>query len=267
MRYLLGLVLSAPLLLSLFLLPTAAQETDFNRAYNDYLFTYNQYREAHTAYKTAKSTYLTYQTLAAKTEALEKTRIMLKLRADVTIAHLTMLRRKISQTEGVSEADRSLYHGQIDTEVAFLTEHKNRLEAPATIEDLVSAGQEFESRYPAIEAFAYQSIGLVVSGKESALKEKINRQISSLEGFVGQVRQEGVKDTATIERWLLEAKNRVDLSSEKYTQAQESFGRIEEKGDKNRPFTQATFSLEEANQYFKEAATFLKEIILEIKRA
>lgn len=267
MPYLLATIWLA-LLLAIFAPATLAQNLDFNRAFEDYLFTYNLYRDTHTAYVTAKATYLTYQTLAAKTEALEKTRTMLKARADVVRTYLTALRQKMEEEAGVSQADRNLYQSQIDAEVVYLLDHQTKLEAPATLEDLVKVGREFETRYPETEILLYRSLAMIVFGKENRLKEKVNQQIAALEDFAIQVRRGGSKDTTTVERWLLEAKNRVDLSTAKQAEAVKIIEAIKEREqDKNRRFTQATFLLEEGNQYLKEAVRFLKEIILEIKRA
>src|SRR4030042_6530513 len=78
----------------LFLVPSPAikaqdnQEFNFDRAYQDYLFTYNQYRQAHNEYVTAREQYLNYKTLTSKTLALEQTLKMLQERDNTIRTYL-----------------------------------------------------------------------------------------------------------------------------------------------------------------------------------
>ena len=196
-----------------------AQDFDFNRAFQDYLYNYNLYRSSHLEYVSAKSEYLTYKTLTAQTKALEATKKMLLARAETLKTYLTALRLKLKETTGILNYQQNMYYLKLDNEVTWIGTHKNSLPSAGTLEDLVKISQEAEKRYPTMEILAYQTLGTVMTGKEITLRDKINEQISKTEGKINQIKETG-EDTTTLERWLIQAKEKIKRSEEKEKEAQ-----------------------------------------------
>lgn len=263
------LVVSASLFIipySLFISPGFAQEFNFTRAYNDYLYTYNQYRAAHTDYIAAKQQYLAYKTLTAKTTAQEKTLKMLEARDEAVRTYLTALRLKLAETAGVSPYEQNILFLKLDSEVSWYQNHKNTLPSAGSIPDLIKLSDETQNRYKETEVLAYQALGTILAGKENALRDKIQTQINLLEDKIAQIRQEGKVDTKILERWLLEAQNRLTWSKEKQFAAQSLLANLKPREqNKAKVYNQAQFNLTESHQYLKEANSYLLEIIREVK--
>jgi hypothetical protein len=263
--------LGGPVLLFLFTLllfysPALAQDFDYNRAFNDYIYNYNLYRSTHLEYVTKKSGYQTYGTLTSQTEALEATRKMLLQRDKAFETYLTAIRMKLKEETGVESYKQNLYFLKLDDEVAWLKNHQSLLSSPSTIEDLIKESSRLETRFPDVQIINYQALGVILEGKEIGLREEIKQLIYLTEKKIVEIRDSG-EETQVLERWLLEAKQKVVLSEQKQAEATTLLSGIKPRDtDKLTKYDQARRLFEESNQYLKEAISFLKEIIREVKR-
>ncbi len=248
-----------------------AQETpefDFNRAYQDYLYTYGQYREAHNEYVTAKEQYLNYKTLTAKTLALEQALAMLQARDETLKTYLTALRMKMAETTGISSYKQNTHYLKLDAEVAWYAEHREELVSAATLEDLVDSSKKAESRHGKTEVLSYQALGLIFEGKETNLKSQQEEQIDLIKEKLEEIDEKGDKGTSTAERWLLEAENKLTRSQEKMDEAMGILNEMKP-SDRNklRDYNEAQKLFQESHLYLQEANSYLKELIHEIKTA
>lgn len=248
-----------------------AQETpefDFNRAHQDYLYIYGQYREAHNEYVTAKEQYLNYKTLTAKTLALEQTLSMLQNRDETLKTYLTALRMKMAETTGISSYKQNTHYLKLDAEVTWYLEHREELVSAATLEDLTDSSKEAEDRHGKTEVLAYQALGLIFEGKETGIKNQLEEQINLIKDKLEEIDEKGDKDTTTAERWLLEAENKLARSQEKINQATNILDAMKP-SDRNKAgdYSEAQKLFQESHLYLREANSFLKELIHEIKTA
>jgi len=245
-----------------------AQEFDFNRAYQDYLYTYGQYHTAHKDYLAARSAWLTYKTLTAKTEAMTETLKMLQLRDEAVRTYLTALRLKLAETTGISNYEQTVLYLKLDNEISWYLNHRDTLPSAGTLEDLVKSSSEAEKQYGKTEVLAYQTLGTILAGKEEALRDRLKEEIGKLNDKIAEIRQRGDKETATLERWILEAENKLTRSQEKQFEAQQKLAKLKV-GDRNKQkkYNEARSLFRESHQYLKEAHSYLKELIREVKRA
>jgi len=272
MKRLLAIALLALSLITYHLSPQTSfsQEKvfDFNRAYQDYLHTCSQYREAHKDYIAAKSAYLTYKTLTAKTEAQTKTLKMLQLRNNVVRTYLTALRLKLAETTGISNYEQTVLYLKLDSEVSWYINHTDALPSAGSLEDLVETSAEAQEHYGQTEVLAYQTLGTILAGKEEALRDRFKEEINKINDKIAEIRQKGDKETAMLERWVLEAENKLTRSQEKQFEAQQKLAKLESyDSDKMKTYNEARSLFRESHQYLKEAHSYLKEIIREVKRA
>ena len=245
-----------------------AQEFNFNKAYDDYLYNYNQYRQANTEYISAKQAHSSYQTLTSKEKAMEKTSNLLKNEDEVIKTYLTALRLKLAETTGISNYEQNVIYLKLDNEVIWYQNHQSKLSSAGSLEDLVKSGEEMKQRYQETQILAYQTLGAILAGKQNYQRQQINQQIQLLKEKIGVIRQTGDKQTATVERWLLEAENRLTRSQEKEFEAQQLLTKMKNSDrDKNKIYNQAQSQIEESHQYLKEANRYLREIIREVKSA
>jgi len=242
-----------------------AQDFNFERALQDYIYNYNLYRAAHLEYVSAKGEYLTYKTLTAQTKALNKTLNMLTARTNVLKTYLTALRMRIKETAGLTDYQKNAYYLKLDNEINWLEGHNNRLPSAGTLEDLVKTSQELENRYPQIQLMAYQSLGTIIMGRETNLRDKIKNQISLTEDKVQKIRETG-EDTTVLERWLIQAKEKMNRSEDKEKEVTSLLAKMDSStSQREELWGEIQQRFEEENQYLKETASYLKEIIREIK--
>lgn len=244
---------------------TNAQTSDYQKAYQDYLASYNLYRDSHLSYQTAKNEYLAYRTLNAETKAFEATREMLQKRDEVLQAYFRALRSRLEETTGITNYRENLSYVKLDSEIGWLSTHKDSIRGASSIEDLINISSQLEEKYPSLEVLTYQTLGTIISARENSLKERVSTQTEKIAGKINQMKSEG-ENVEKLQRWLSEAKKKISLSSEKQTEAELKIKEIEvNDSDKLSPFNEAQTSYKQSNQYLKEAIAYLAEIVEEIK--
>lgn len=249
-------------------LTVKAQEFNFERANSDYLYNYNLYRQSFNEYVVAKEAYSKYKTLTSKTEALEKTKQMLKNQDEVIKTYLTALRLKLAETSGISGYEQNILYLKLDSEVTWFAKHQEEVNSAGTLEDLVASAQDGKDQYQKTEILIYGTLGSIIASKETALRDEINQKIKELKDKVGEIRLKGDKNTALAERWLLEAENRLTRSQEKQFAAQQAISKIKATNSKKaEDYNKTQFTFEESHQYLKDANSYLREVLREIKSA
>ncbi len=241
---------------------------DADRAFQDYLYNTNLYRQSHSEYIIARESYLKYQTLTSKNTALEKTRLMLKNQDEVTRTYLTALRLKLAEVSGITNYGQNVLYLRLDDEIPWFQKHQQSLNSAGTIEDLVSLSEDGRNQYQKTEILAYQTLGAILTSKQNVLYEEITQKIKDLKEKIGEIRTKGDKNTSLAERWLLEAENRLTRSQEKQFSAQQLLAQMKTNDfNKNESYNKAQFTIEESHQYLKEANSYLKEVVRELKNA
>lgn len=243
---------------------SAAASPEYNRAYQDYTHAFNQYRRSHQEYLTAKNKYSSYQTLVAKTEALNATAEMLTRRDETLKTYLTAVRFKLSETADTTLSlsyFANMLYLNLEKEINWLTEHQSKFSSAGSFKDLLKFSQETEEKHPVFELLAYQALGTTINGRFTELSRQTKTEIDQLEKKVAAIREEGKMETTTPERWLLEAKNKFALSLQKQNQASQSLVNLKAGQQTASSFNNSIILLEESNQYLKETASYLLEII------
>ncbi len=243
--------------IGLFLLFTHPVFADYQSAYSDYTFAYSQYRTSYNDYQVAKSTYLTYHTLVSQNEAINKLRAILQARDQVMLVYYNLLQEKLNATPGVTDSAKNTFGKVKASEITWLAGHQKKVSAAASLEDLNQAASDFENHFPQMAAETKQTIGVVFAGKESTLKSQVDSFITNLTTKLTEIRQTG-ENTTFADRGQINVKNKLDLYQQKLTEANSLFSHPD-----NGLFEgQQKFA--EANQYLREAASFLTEIIKSI---
>lgn len=241
---------------------------DFSQAYQDYLYTIGQYRKSHQDYIAAKQSYLSYKTLSAKNQCQEKTSQMLKLRDEAIRTYLTALRLKLSELTKILVYEQNMAYLKLESEISWYAKHQDKITSAASLEDLLQTAKETEERYKETEVLAFQTLGLILSYKEESFQAKIEESLSSLNEKTSQIRTDGKKDTTKVERWLLDAQNKITRAKEKRLSARQIINKMKSPDqDKVKTFDSFLSTIAECHQYLKETNSYLKEIIGEIKKS
>lgn len=241
-------------------------EFNFDKAYQDYLYNYNLYLEDHKEYLIAKNSYSTYNTLTAKTLALEQMTKMLEARDQVLATFLAALRLRLAKDTNVATPSLNVLYRQLDQESDWYRQHQEVFSSAGSIPDLVNLSKKTEKQYANTDTLIYQSLLEIFFYQESLIQEKVREQIATIEEIIFQIREKGDKDPSKVERWLLEAKNKKSLSEEKFNQAKGIQISGETSNRRRGLFNSGVKVLEESHQYLRETNINLIETVREIKR-
>ena len=270
-RAFLQFILIITFLFSLVPVTTAnAEESNYEKSYQDYIYTYNKYRESYNQFITAKQAYLNYQTLNSKNEAQTKTLQTLQLRDEAVKTYLTMIRFKLAQVTQVSDYNLNLIYLKLEDEIGWYSAHKESLTSAGTLEDLVKLSTKSESYYQnTTQPTIYKTLFAVIAYKEKILTSQTEVQMDKIKSKLGQIDSNNDKNTTKARRWLLEAENRLNRSKEKQKSADTLVNSeiSSYQSDHSKKYYQAQFLLSEANQYLEETNSFLKEVLVEVKSA
>lgn len=231
---------------------------DYQSAYNDYSYNYTLYRNTYNDYQVAKSAFLTYHTLTAQSDAINKLRAVLKARDQVMFVYYNLLQEKLNATVGVTDDTKTTFGKVKESEKTWLTDHQKKIEAAGSLEDLNSASAEFENRYSQMDTETKQAIGSILLAKEGTLGSQVETFIDSLNTKITEIRQSG-EDTTFADRGVINTKNKIELFHTKLTATRDVF--FPETSSGQIEIFKGQQRLSEANQYLREAASFLSEII------
>lgn len=241
----------------------------FEKAYADYVHNYDAYKRARNEYELARLNYLSDKTLSSKTKAQDAMLTMMVARDNVVITHLTALRKKLSDTSGFDNSEKESYFSQIDGDVSWHKSHRDGLPNAGSLENLVEESEKAKDKYEETTLIlGYHTLGTVQIGKVITFTERLRKIISDINSKVGEIRLAGDKDTGRVERWLLDTEARITRSGQKKDEARKLLLGMdndpESLGDDFGDFQELII---ESNQFLKEAVSYIKEIIKEIKTA
>jgi hypothetical protein len=247
-------------------------ETEFDKAYTQYSQKLEDYNKKHDAYVLARSNYLKFETLQSKTDAQGATLDLLQARDDVLLLYLNSLKVKLDEVVTPESSRASDLQLKIDEEVNWLNDHKSRLSSAGTLEDLVSDSDEEKARYQQVtQSLFYEILSNISYEKESSFQNREGDLLSFLKDRFNQIKGEqkfGTTKLQTIDRWIFESEGRFQRSDEKQLEADKIITTaVEKKSNFASTYEGVVSTLGQAQQYLKEASSFMKEVIREIKTA
>ncbi|KKU10691.1 MAG: hypothetical protein UX13_C0005G0004 [Candidatus Woesebacteria bacterium GW2011_GWB1_45_5] len=260
------------ILLSILFLPAGvgAQDFNFEKAYQDYVFTQGQYRNAYSDYEKAKDFYLKNQTLTLKEEARKKTLTMLRERDQMETVYLTALRLKILEIRGLTGDQKNAIFGKIDTEVAWYQDHKAGYNDGASLEDLFNKSKEPESRYKTHTLpLIYESLFIITLGEQKTIGQDQENIYSALRTTIDENVKTGKLDMNPFNHWFsdidLIIKNLTQNEERAKTQIQKVYGQtLSPVSSYNTSLTTLSSSLNllgQLNQFLIEVLTSIRNQI------
>jgi len=239
----------------------------YERAYQDYTYNYDIYRKANSEYESYRLQYLQYKTLTAQENAREATAKMLMTRDEVNKTYLTAIRARLSETGGITDDKKDSLYAQIDSQVKWFSNHKDKIPSAGSLEDLIKDSEEATDYYQAGEFTIYDSLVTISMGKIADIRGKQEKTLSDIKSKVSEIRDNGDKDTAVLERWILDTENRITRSREKELEALAILPQLKSKQGKINIglYDQIISKLSESLQYLRDANSFMKEIVNGIK--
>ncbi len=257
--FVLGLFLAAPA-------HSQEEKLTFERAYQDYTYNYDIYRRANSEYESFRLQYIQYKTLAAQENAREATVRMLQARDEVVKTYLTAMRTRLSESQGIMDDKRASLNSQIDASVLWFADHKDSIPSAGSLDDLEKDSGEAKERYGTDEYMLYDTLITISIGKIAFLREKQENTLGEIKTKVTEIRANGDKDTGVIERWILDTEAKITRSREKELEALGLLSKLRGYGSVDvNVYNEILFKLSETHQYLKDANSYMKEIINQIK--
>jgi len=256
MKYRLFLQIGTIVIVILSLFTTVAM-ADFNESYDSFLKTYDDYRIDHEKYITTRNQYLTYNTLTAKNDALVAVKDFLTQRNSVLLSYITLLRLKNTD---------STYTNLLDDEQNFLTDHAQKIPAIASLDDAVGHSKLAEERHVPFQVTSKKIVSTFLLTKVQVSKTAFTNLENETNSLITILRTQG-KDVTTLERWVLEAKNKEFLVGQKLTATENQINTLRADSIENvtEQYNKIQFTLFEAQQYLKEGMRLLSEVAETIK--
>jgi hypothetical protein len=259
------------LLFILFIVPTSIHaQTNYSDAFLQYNLKTEDYNKAHDTYIVKRSAYLKFKTLQSEKEAKDATVVMLQTRDDVMIYYFTAVSAKMAETKGIPDAERAADQKFIDDEIAFFKDHKTKIPSAGTLQDLANDSKLAGDRYVFDNRNLFYKILFSISnGKILDLRSRLGTNLTNVKTKVNTIRDEtrpeyqfSADKISAIDRFVFESENKFARADEKELAAIDT---------KNiREFTVEEYNkrlsaLSEMQQLLKEASSFLKEIVNQIK--
>src|SRR4030042_1887762 len=183
--------------------PSEAQDFNFTRAYQDYLYSQNAYSQAYSSYQDAKDFYLKSPTLTLKEDARKKTLAMLRARDQLEAVYLTALRIKIVETKGLSGDEKNNIFGKIDPEVKWYQDHAKEYQDGDSLEALFSKSAGVEEHYKATTLpNIYESLFDISLGFEVGVRQDQEQIYSDLKKIVDSGVSSGSLKMDPFNRWF-----------------------------------------------------------------
>jgi 3-dehydroquinate synthase class II len=194
---------------------------------------------------------------------------MLSARDETIRTYLTALRMKLRETTGLSDAEKDATYSQIDAQIAWYNDHKDKLPSAQTLEDLVSDSNSAKDHFTATTAIIYSTLVQIDSGKIRGLRGEQVKVIDSLNQKIGQISQNGDKNVIPLERAISDIQNKVDRSVAKESEAQVAILKVQQKGASAAAmaaaYEDAIARLNDAFLYLKDINLNLQDVVRQIK--
>lgn len=178
-----------------------AQEFDFAKAYQDYVYTQTIYDAAHSDYDKAKNNYLKNPTLTLKEEARKKTYAMLIARDELFRVYLASIRIKLIETKVAVDV-------RLDDEIAWYQSHKATYKSDDPLEDLFGKSKESESRFKShTSPIVYESLFNLSFGEIGNIRTAHEGVYKALKNSIDLGVSGGVLKLDPFNRWFTDIEN------------------------------------------------------------
>ena len=117
--------------------PQEDTDPSMDQIIEDYARALEEYNITHDEYVLKRVQYLKFLSLKSKQDAYDATLAMLEKRDEVVISYLKVLRKKIDEGIGISEARKEGLYFRIDEEISWYENHRENLSTTGSLDDLV----------------------------------------------------------------------------------------------------------------------------------
>lgn len=248
---------------------------EFNKAYAEYRLKYEEYDSVHSDYVLAKSQYEKFKTLTSRTNAQAATAKMLQKRDDVVVYYLAALKIRLKDTSiEITEDKKNSLYSQIDDEINWFNNHKSGISESDSLTDLINKSNEAKSKFTDLNYLIYDSLFSISDGRmvkyEGRFKDFLGQLSDLINKIKGEKRQEykfSDEKIQTIDRWIIETEDGVNKAEGELSNARDSASKMATGFNNAVIYNGVVATLTKSGNYLKDAISYTKEIVREIKVA
>ncbi len=200
-----------------------AQDFNFSKAREDYIFSEDNYKKDLFDFNLKRAAYQQNKTLSLKEELRIALANFLKSRDELIKNYLTMIRVKMSESQGIDKSAKESIYSKIDSEVNLYISQKNAYSNSENVENMLAKSKDEDTRYnnetlPVI----YLSLSQISLGEVRTTKNDHIKIFSSLKNESEQLIKLGRADSGIFDRWFKDINQELSTVSniESLTQTQ-----------------------------------------------
>jgi len=202
-------------------IPQTVDQELFKNLEAKYFFLLEQYRNQEQTYSIAKNQYLQLNTLASQELAVQETRTLIDMRADILLTYIDILTQLLSNTRGVPIENKNaqIISLSLLRERVLLHKTKNLNSLDRLTLDAESAS--FQTTYKQIEQNAYYTLSLIRIGEMQEAYDKMvvvrNAVESSIQNSELSSAKKGEKERGfqEIDRTILSTQQDFNVTKQK----------------------------------------------------
>ncbi len=267
----LAIIFSLIILASIGINRLNAQDFNFDKAYQDYIFTQSRYSESFSAYTKARDTYEKNQTLTLKEDARIKTLEMLRMRDELLKVYLTALRIKLVEVGGLTQTEKETQFERIDSEVIWYKDHKEQYKDTDPLEILFSKSKNTQDRYKLdTERKIYDALFSASLGEVINLRLKHEEVYSGIRKEIDSKVTEGKVRIDPFNRWFTDIEGVIEQLKGQEDKAKKQILKIYTEGNNNPasvfktsivPFETSRTLLSTLNGFLEELLTAFNSVL------
>lgn len=248
----------------------------YNKYKSEYIQVTNVYKSMRQDYLTAKDKYLKSRNAKDGAAALQKAKDFLVKTDEAMIKYLNMIKAKAETVVSITESERQQVLSEINSDLAWLEQHKPQIPNATTKEQLTEHGKQMQLHWIKIRIHTKRLTGKVLIYRINAVIAEGDKVGANVEARIQKLKDEG-KDVSKLEAWFADFENNLNLAKQKRDAAIAKYDQIgvagattlsklnaELKGA-DALFRDGNDFIKNMNQYIRAAYKNLKDIAKELK--
>lgn len=224
-------------------------------ARQDYLFQYANYADALKVYQTSKEAFEKFGTLASQKQAIEGTKRVLDLRAEVLRTYLQLLKLTLRAQK---QLDIGLYNtqvGKIEATQAFLETHRKNIQRTQSVLGVNSESERLQREAEAIQDLNYETLTYILIGQAQGLEYHIRMSLEKAMARAEDNREALEQGASDVRRKLTTVRVIADRVTDLVISSEQK-----QTGKVMGAYKEAQKHMHEAKRELREAGNLVKEI-------
>lgn len=228
----------------------------YNKYKTEYTQAVNVYKSMRQDFLTAKDKYLKSKNAANGADALQKAKDFLVKADEAMIKYLNMLKAKAETVAGITESERQQILSEINSDIAWLEQHKPQIPNATTKEQLTEHGNQMKLHWIKVRVHAKRLAGKILIYRINATIAEGDKIGADVEARIQALKDQG-KDTSKLEAWLADFENNLNLAKQKRDAAIAKYDQIGTAGATT--LSQLDAELKEADTLLRDGDSFIKD--------